>query len=420
MISVNELQILRSQKKIDEAYDWTKKVLEEGTYSEMLKNACGWVIYDKLKVAADSNDWNEYCLHLDELNRLCLSEANSMLFSSVCWTLRKMIDANCNCQQPSMFDGLFELIRNIPFPKSEGSYHALLSSALRIKDWNGINGFIEWWGIDNLNAEDKQPYVNEAGRKIPSLAERCNIVQCRSLIESGDKNAIIAFIPYQKQFVAENPSYQYPAYYLAKLCLAAGMNDDAIESLKPFARRKQKDFWVWKLLGDANSNVDDKMAFYSKAYLCGNQDKSYLVKLMFSLASVCHELGNNDMARALVDEVIAVKNAKGWPISWNVSAVLNEEWYVSATSRIDMTVLQQYAARADEFLFGKMDFVTVKVTCVSPKGFINFVTEDGKEGFFRKPKKGLDDVVKGDVVEIKVSAIERDKPTRVIFAKIKK
>lgn len=126
------------------------------------------------------------------------------------------------------------------------------------------------------------------------------------------------------------------------------------------------------------------------------------------------------MARALVDEMVAVKNAKGNSIPWNVSAVLNEEWYVSATSKIDMAVLQQYAARADEFLFGKIELVTVKVTCVSPKGFINFVTEDGKEGFFRKPKKGLDDVVKGDVVEIKVSAIEIDKPTRVIFAKIKK
>jgi len=419
MITANELQMMR-KSDAEGAYCNVKTILEEGTYSTALRIACGWVVYDRLKAAADINNWNDYCLHLDELNRLCLSEANTNLFNSVCWTLRKMIESNINCQQMSIFDSLFELFRNIPFPKSEGSYHALLSSMLKVQKWKNLYSFIEWWGIDNLTAEDKQPYLTAAGNRCMSLAERCNIAQCKSLLESVNNEAIVAFIPYQKQFVVDNPSYQYPAYYLTKLYLAAGMNDEAIESLKPFAMRKQKDFWVWELLGDAHTNLDDKMAFYSKAYLCGTKDKGFLVNLILSLASVCHDLDNNDMARALVDESIAVRNANGWSIPWNISSVTNEEWYSASSPKIDIALLKQYAARADEFLFGKMQMVKVQVTCVSPKGFLNFVTEDGRKGFFRKPKKGLDNVAKDDMVEIKVSAIETDKPTRVVFAKIVK
>ena len=89
-----------------------------------------------------------------------------------------------------------------------------------------------------------------------SLAENANCKICNWLLQSAPQDEVEKFLPTQCTLIKAHPEYTYPTFYLAKMLLKCGRNEEAIMELKPFVRQKSGDFWVWELLGDAQETVE--------------------------------------------------------------------------------------------------------------------------------------------------------------------
>lgn len=402
--------------RMEEAYILSKQMLAEGNQPLGVFYAAGSATVEMIKIAADSGDKRRILDLLNEFKSLNLP-ADATAYCNLIWTVRTLFALEKNHVNQSWCNQLFDIIKDMPLTKPDKSYSALLNAVLKLKEWQKLGEFVEWWGFENLIDKDFEPFINNNGQKCMSLAERYDIAFCQYLLKFGDKDKIAAFLSDQESFVKQHSLYSYPPYYMAKLCLSVGQNERAIEALKPFAIKKSRDFWVWELLGDAHESAEDKLSFYSKALLCQCNDEGMLVGLYENAAELFEELEMLPESKWLTERALFVRDQKGWRHTNNLYNLSIKPWFSSTTAKLDKRDLMKYAEKAEEFLFGHTICIKVVVSHVNEeKNFISFMTEDRRSGFFRRPKN-LKQIQKGDCLIIKCSGLAEKGPTRVVMAK---
>ena len=76
--------------------------------------------------------------------------------------------------------------------------------------------------------------------------------------------------------------------------------------------------------------------------------------------------------------------------------------------------LEEQAALAEEFLFGKLNTYEVLVTYVNTqKGAISFLTEQRQEGFFMERSKRIHSIKKNDILRLHAQEISQSGSTKV-------
>jgi len=417
-MTATDIYNLRKAGKNEEAYTFAKQLLSEGNQPLGVFYAAGWAAVDLLKQVAKAGNKEKSLGLLYELKALNLpADEGKNIYSNVTWAVRTLFAAEENHINQLWCNKLFDTIKDIPLPKPDTSYSALLTAVLKLKEWKKLGEFVEWWGFENLFDKDFEPYINNNGQRCMTLAEKCDIAFCQHLIECKNKERIEAFLSVQENFVNQHPTYSYPPYYLAKLCLVVGQNERAIIALKPFAKQKSRDFWVWEFLGDAHESLEDKLSFYSKALLCQNNDEGMLVGLYENAAELFEELEMFPEAKWLAERALYVRSQRQWRNTEKLYNISIKPWFNITESKINRKDLEQYAEKAEEFLFGQTISIKVFVSHVNEeKNFISFMTESRKSGFFRRPKY-LKQVQKGDFLIIKCSGLAEKGPTRVVSVK---
>jgi len=395
-MNYTEIMNLRREGNVLMAYANAQELLEKFPDDVWAKRAMVWCVYDLVKENASFENREVFMEKMQELYDLTVGTDESMVVNNTSWFILKHVK-DCkshNFLQAEYFDTLFGIFRELPWGRGTKEYSILMKSFLEIRnEWAGFAEFCEWWGLDNFIPED---YNKEEfnGRSTMALVERVYVAYSKALLvqsEQGINNreSMVVMVDRLSNAIVTHPEYQYPLFYKAKLLMAMGRNEEAVESLRPFVMRKQRDFWVWQLLGEASSDENTRFSCYCKAMLC-NAPEDMIVALRFAIANEMEHRGLYDLAKAEVIHVMNTYREKGWRSKAEIDGKSQESWWSTTNPATDNDLRAFYNENkedAEQFLFEGMPEVIIMVTYVNEeRGIANAITADKKGCFFKYSK----------------------------------
>lgn len=412
MNKFQEINTLRKEGKLEEAWLKASEYVSVCPDDAWIKRAMGWVIYDYMNICVSSKDFAKFLDWLEKIAALKVDKDDIMLLDHVLWSVRKILVESVGSD--SQYDNLFTLLQTIPFAQNGKPYSALLSAVIKLDGkWKNLPSFLEWWDLKNLTSEDYTCAKLDNGKKMMSLAERAVICYSKNLLKNGSMEKMDTFLPFLKSVVEEHKEMLYPPYYLAKLLLKKGDTISAWNLLKEFAKCKAKDFWVWQLLADTQSEDATKLAFLCKALSCGGKEEM-LVSLREDAAILFAKSGYHKEAKHEAEKAISTRLSNGWCITAGLQNIQMSSWFAqSESSASNALFYKQHSGKAESMIFGEEHTYTCLVTYVNEvKQMVSFVTEDKRQGFFKVPN-GARGIKRDSLVSFSAKDILEDKPTVV-------
>jgi len=368
MSQFSEISNLRKAGQLQEALEAARNWLAVENDNIWAKRAISWVYYGFLKQYVEEEDFGQICAQLDAIVELGLPEDEDMFFESVAFSLGKFFFQllKKDSQDGISIYELFGKIKSLPFPKPSRAYSFLLKSLHKgFKNSQHYREVIEWWGLDNFLPEDfEKEELN--GKKIMCLAEQAFIGYSKQLLPSKvdihfdqevNLEAIRSFIPFLNGVISKYPNLTFLPYFEAKLMIAAGQREDALKVILPFARRKQKEYWVWQVLAESYpGNPENQIACYARALTC-NAKEEFLVNIRIELAELLIQEEMYSEAKLEVEKSYEVRALHGWRIPSKILAWRKADWFQQAKPRKDNSDLySKYSKLANEILYQDIPF----------------------------------------------------------------
>lgn len=408
-----EIKELRQSGKLEEALNLAKSELAVDSSNIWCKRNISWVYYEYFKQTNPTEQFDQYINWLREIKDLQLPVEEKILFEQLSWQLGKAIFSlqKENAQESERIIQLFDEIKSIEFPKPNEGYSYLFKSLHKaLKNTDRYHEFVDWWSLINFMPQDFQKEKLPNGKEIMSVAEQTYIAYAKQLLPKHtlageiifDQEKAKRFLPILSNIVENNPQFQYPAYYNAKLLLALGDNENLLETLLPFAKKKRNDFWVWVILSEAFPNEPDKIfSCYCKALLCKSPEEM-LVSLRQKIAAIMISRKHYNEARTEIDLLVQARNNNDFKIPSEVEKWKSQEWYINATAQVSNTTFyKEYAALAESLLFSDTPEETIIVEFVnSDKKILNFIASETKFGFL-KYDRFFKKIEIGDILKVR-------------------
>lgn len=413
-----EIKELRQTGKLEEALILAKAELQVEPDNIWPKRNISWVYYDYLKLNSSPEQYEDFLVWLSEIQMLNLPSDEKMLFEQLAWQIGKMAFGLKKSFPNDPYKGirLFESINTFHFPKPSAAYSFLFRGLHKLlKDTNEYIKFADWWNFENFMSEDFQKEQMPNGRDVMAIAEQAYISYAKHLlphylteggIHSGELSFDIekakGFLPKLKALGIAYPDYQYPGYFQAKLLVALGDTDKLLDTLLPFAKKKQNDFWVWEILAEAFSNDPEKVfACYCKALTCKSPEEM-IINLRQKMARELKQKGNFSEAKTEIELLIYARTKNGFKIPDEVKKWQNEDWFKKTVSQKDnLAFYKQYIHIAEEILFNDIAEELVFVEFVNrDKKVLNFIISEVKYGFFKYNHLNINPQV-GDILKVR-------------------
>lgn len=412
-MSAKEIKELRQSGQLEEALTMAQTELAADPSNIWAKRNISWVYYDYLKANNTPENFDSFISWLTELKNLELPAEEKMIFENVCWQigimcfgLHKSYPTN-----PDKCIQVFHLIQSFHFTKPSEGYSFLYKSLHKsLKESDIYLKFTDWWDFANLMPEDMQKEKMPNGKEMMSLGEQAYIAYAKHLLpkqtQSGeiifDREKATAFLPILTDMVENYPSYQYPPYFQVKLLLALGDQENVLDILLPFAKKKKNDFWVWELLGEvSSSDADKEFACFCKALSC-NSPEEMLVSLRQKMARLLIDRNHFNEAKSEIERLVNARTDHSWKIPSQVTNWQSQDWYKNAVSQNSNTRFYlEFIPEAEAILFSDSPEVNVLVDFVnSDKKMLNFIASESKFGFF-KYDRFFRDVKVGDTLKVR-------------------
>lgn len=429
-MNYSEIMSLRKEGNILMAYENAQELLAKFPDDMWAKRAMVWCVYDLVKENASFENREAFMEKMQEMYDLTVGTDESMVVNNTAWCILRLLK-DCKRHdfvQAEYFDTLFRSVREMPWGKGTKEYSILMKAFLEIRnEWFGFASFCEWWGLDNFMPEDYEKEVYN-GRSTMALAERVYVAYSKSLLAQSEQEincheSMEVMVDCLSRAIESHPEYQYPLYYKAKLLMALGNNERAVECLKPFVMKKQNDFWVWQLLGEAASEDSTRFSCYCKALLC-NAPEEMIVALRFTMAKEMENRGLYNLAKAEVLRVMETYRNNQWRSKAEIDSKSQESWWttaIPATNRELRDFYNENKEEAEQYLFADMPDVAIMVTYVNEeRGIAHAVTADKKDCFFRYSRLRMfrrNAPRKYSVYVLRVEEIEEGRPLNVLAIK---
>ncbi len=425
---------LRKAGNLDEAYQLAKEALIQEPLDIWIHRAMAWVCYDYMKIAIEKNVTQEILSMLTQVSELKLTSDDTMMGNSLSWLLGKWLQNNSiklsENEKETILKEIVELYAKIPksTPNDGYSYYVkMLHKAIKDKPY--YCEIMANIGFDFFEENDYKPFTTKEGRQIMSFVEQYHIAFAAGLedmILSARKNNLPKekinsfaqeFIELLSTLIKEHPEYVYPLYYKCKLLLAINKSEEAIESLRPFIKKKANDFWVWQTLGDATLSTDKDLALscYCKA-LTFRAKPAMLIGVREDLANILVKKEMYQEAKTEIEAIINVRNENGWRIPNELKNICNSDWYESTTAnKNNFSFYKKNTTLCEQYLYSVEPKSLMLITYVNTKnGFANFLLQGDKSGFFR-----YTDVCKnikaGEIYDAIFTKYSEDAPSQVVF-----
>ena len=413
MKTIAEITNLRKNGQLNDALLEIETLYGAYPHDYSVALCTAWVYVDAMKKYAHSTNYGQFYEYLNKFRTLKLDlEKEEILYNNVLWAVRLFLADYVSSSDRQGLNVLTMELHDLPMNRHCDAYRAMLSTAIKIKEWQGLPDFIKWWNLDNLRPEDYKKQEHE-GKEFMSLAEATYNALCRCMLSCEDENKVLDFVNHVYAITTQHPEYQYLPYYNAKLLFKFGKTEQALETLKPFARKKASEFWVWQLLGDEVQDNSQKIMFYCKAALCGGKDE-ILVKMREQIGFYLIKNEHREMGKFLIEKVIDTRNRENRQPSYNIQSITKELWWKTTQAKWDKEYAEKKALGAEEFLFGKITNYEVLVTFVNArKGAVNFLTETKQHGFFIDHSKKIKTIKVNDLLRISATEIVQDGSTKI-------
>ena len=397
-MDVYEIAKLRKSGNINEAYNAMLEYYPGHTDSKDCVNVYSWILRDLACACAEKSDVNGLSTYIDKLCLLSTRSESLPAVESLAWGLLKMFKefAQKEWNDYSMLDELISPIVSTHYHDGSKVASLICSGVCKLKNWKRSAELLLPLSAYLLPA-DYLPYKTNNGRQLMSLAENCNCKICNWLIQGADTELIASYIPTHRALMSRHPEYTYPAYYLAKMLLVCGENKIAIRELKPFAKRKAGEFWVWELLGDAQESDEECLPYYCKALLCRAKDE-FLVKLYEKVGFAFARVEQYSIARALLDKAFEIRRKQQWNAGFELQDVLHQDWYQQTIPEEEFRkTLEKVSEEAETYLYGESKSFngTLRLNQEKGFGFVDHIYIDRK--LIRKLKDGMK--VKGRAIK---------------------
>ncbi len=349
MPTVKEITTMCKAGNITEAYNAAKADLADSPQNVWAQRGIGWALYYMLKTDIDGQKRLDFFTHMEELAGLDMLtiEADSLIFDNVLWKVADFVKHTPKENIPEI-ERLFFLVSKYTFTPSKG-YSYLLRTYLDFKGWNHLTDFLEWWNLDNLLPEDYQQFKLESGKKAMSLAERSYIAYAKAILGLNDQNKIHEFLPKLEKLMEDYPEMMYPGYFCAKLKLAINTEkEEALNSVMPFVRKKQSEFWVWQLLSEIYKNEPEiHQACLLRAVHCKTQE-AFLVNVRKALIATYLSQRDYPRAKYQLDQIIRCFMQEGWRLPYEIQNWTTESWIQNTTA--DSSDGMEYKKTTDTIL----------------------------------------------------------------------
>ncbi len=422
-MTIKEISSLRKSGKLDEAYTQALSELKSDPTNIWAKRAMSWVIHDYMKLSVEKANAVSFLKHLEEIKALKLPDDEKMIFEHLTWQIGKIVFTLCNTsdENKEIILKIFSSAKELNFVRPSESFSFLFKAFHKaLKDKPEYVEFATWWGFENFLRQDFLKEKLQNGKEIMSVAEQAYITFSRHLVENKitdpstgypitNKEKIREFLPKLDLIIENQPDYQYPPYYKAKLLFALGEGDNVLSALIPFARKKQSDFWVWDILSDA-FKVDDqrKLACLCRAMLCGAKDE-FLINVREKLADTLIHNQKYPEAKFQIENIINTRNENGWKIPAKLTNWKNQPWYKEVKNiENSQNFCRKYVSVANEILFDDIPEETVVIEFINQeKKILNFVGKNRKHGFFKYGHL-ISQVKLGEVLDVRLQEINQE------------
>ncbi len=301
---MNESQLISSLRKsgqLQEAYQRARQALQENPDDLSLPRAMGWVLYDLVK---------------RELGTVSDDEGEPSRQASV--DLRRV-------------HRFFHEFQRLGIPRDDHLIYSLmlrLATKAQRAGWRGFLEFVQWWDLSHLTEEDRQPQQIAGDKQIPSLESVALYAIGRAATESEDASERVWARTVLEDAVARYPDDIWIARSLAHLEFSDGNLDRAQERLRSVLRRKPREWWLWKEMGEmlATTHPDDAILCYYRACEL-MRDKTKLVSVYQQLASLLASQGRYDEAAWFVEQAYSIRAQQGWKIPPELAQMHSDEWF---------------------------------------------------------------------------------------------
>jgi hypothetical protein len=396
-MSFKEVKELRKAGHLQQALEVATSDLQHNPNDIWNKRSIAWVYYEYLKKAQDDNVFDAFVVQLEHIRNLELPETENMVFDGVAWQVGKYLFANRLVNALSL-DSLFSLIRNFRFSKPADSYSFLLKAFKKhAAEWDNFLGFIEWWDLANFQGADYENFVLDNGKKMPSVVESVYIAVSKKLLaQPVNIEAVNQFLPQISEVCRSYPKMQYTHYYHAKLLIASGDKHRFLDAFLPFAKKKQRDFWVWDLMSEIyNPNSDAYFSCLCKSLDCGAPDK-FTINVREKIAAVFVSKQLFAEAKHEYQKIIEARNKEGWPLKDKHFAWKSLPWWSQTQANSNNHgIYKKSLSEAESLLYADTPEEIICIDYVNAeKQVFNFIASKQKFGFssFKpfdvKPVKG--------------------------------
>jgi hypothetical protein len=328
---------------------------------------------------------------------------------SIAWTIYYLLKQQTKLPNPdlSLISRALDALISKTQPVYELVDKMILIQLIRIPQsvWNNrqLSNYLEHLGLFNsLESDDFEP-ANLNGKTIPSLAERLFISYSKALIrEKAPKDKIADFITGIVESKLEQfPHMIYVPYFKAKLLLQTGNPEEGMIAFLPFARKKQREFWVWQVLAECHEeNPEIFLACLCKALTCKTKPE-FLSGIKDRIIPALIQLEEFDWAKTELDSLLALRQKNNWGIRSAHREWVNQSWYQLA---ISISLSEKYStliSQAERLLQNQLkpnQSILVVITQINPtKNVFSFATNDLKYGFTSYPEQSP---ILGEVYEL--------------------
>lgn len=408
----NSVTVLRKEGKLEEALQLARQNLNANPQDLESKLTLGWVYYDFLKKFAIEGDFNSFMEYFKNISTLGLPEVPNLLFDSLAWPIRSLIEALMLRKQWNFIQAnqLFSVLKTFSFTRPSETFSLLIRTLNQgFQNYNTYIEVLDWCTLDNFEAQDYiEPFYNE--RKSMALVEQIHInyakslLQTDALLEKGKRREKLQeFQERLSQLMLRYPNYVYPAYYRSKILLELGDREQALEVFLPFARLKSKNYWVWQMLADLyHDNEPYAFSCYCKALSLPSKDE-FLIKVRQEFCSLLIENKMYVEARTEISKILEVSKANSMPVPGQVSQWIKQPWYeMVRESDNNYLLYKRYKGIAEELLYQDIEPIIIVAEFIHyDKKILHFIQSKNLAGFF-KYEGFIKDPVVGELFEARL------------------
>jgi hypothetical protein len=415
-----EIKELRQSGRLEEALEMAQNELEAAPNNIWSKRNISWVYYEYLKANASINNYHVFIDYLTRLKELNLPEDDKMVIDNSAFQIGKLLFSIQKTEHPdyTKINQIFDTVKNFHFTKPSESYSFLYKAFHKgYKNWSRYIEFAEWWKFSNFSAEDYSKQTMPNGKDVMSLVEQAYMAYAKKILEGEEsdvnqyervinKEKIINFLPQLDKIIDEQPAYQYPPYFKAKLLLELGDKDNVLASFIPFAKMKKNDFWVWELMSDIfEENDSRKLACLCKA-LSLKSPEDFLINTRQKLASLLIKKDLFNEAKTEIVKIMSTRQHNGWAIPNNIIQWSSAQWYIDTVSGDNnKNLYNKHIDTAEEILFQDIKEDLVIVDFINKdKQILNFIKDESLHGFFSYKNLNIKPKI-GDILKIRLEPV---------------